>query len=1601
MMKQKSKQIDLAAPSQPTGALDLPTTTPMTGVFPVVGLVGAAGSRLALEKFFRTLPTDTGMTFVVVTRLAAKEQRLLLTALQARTDLPVLVATEGVLLENDQVYLVPSGLQPTVEQGRLHLQPIAAPAAHRRFDSFLISLAVEQGANAVALLLSGAGEDGIAGLQAIKTHGGLVAVQDPNEAAHPALPRRGVATGLADCVDKAGEVAQWLVQTRGDLANLSPSPLHQDDEFLQSLPALLAQIAGQTGHDLSHYKHSTLQRRMLRRMRNAGVSSLLQYLDLLKANVLETVALFRDCLVSVTSFFRDPDAYEMLARDCIPQLFQGKGRSDLVRVWVAGCATGEEAYSVAMQLAERAAQVNEPPRWQLFATDLDEAAIAIARRGLYPTTIAKDIAPGRIQRYFIEENGYYRVKPEIRENILFAAQDLLQDPPFSRVDLICCRNVLIYFTRPAQEKLFATFHYALNPSGYLFLGASESIDAANDLFAVLNKQCHLYQRRNITLLPPRRPPNYLIPAPSAIIESKATERPAPRPTEKPRTLEELYAAWSLRVHTPPRLLVNQNYEITHLFGGAERYLQTRDGAVTQHVLQRIHPDLRLELRAALYQAFNQRERTISRPLPVTSQQRTTVVQLQVGPVTETGFPADTVEVVLVPQENGTLPELEAPTERKVADLTLVSRLEEELLRTRERLQQIIEEYETAGQELKVSNEELQSINEELKSTTEELETSKEELQSMNEELTTVNGELTRKIEELHRANSDLLNLISSTEVGAIFLNQGLQINRFTPRATDLFNLIEGDIGRPFAHVTHRLRHGGLPALAAQVLVTNGHVEETLQRDDNRWFMLRLFPYRTVTGEYDGVVITFIDIHDLKRAESEERQRRQQQSLAELSRQALTGVDLDTFLTAVTHRVAEVLDMELCKVLELQPGGKALLLKAGIGWQEGLVGQATVSTDTGAQAGYTLQSQAPVVVRDLQTETRFSAPALLLDHDVRSGVSVTIAAIEPSMAPALTGADAYGVLGVHSRQVRAFTPYDVDYLQSVANLLAATIARRRAEAALRLEEERYRFIFNSVGVSIWEEDFTGVQALIDRLHRQGVSDLRAHLAAHPALVEQAIAAVRIYDVNQYSLAFFGATNKGQLLASLERVFVPETQAIFVEELLALAAGERTYQAETMLQTLQGAPRHVLFTITFPAAGRLDRVLVSIVDITERKAAEAEIKRLNHALKQRVDELQTLLDVAPIGIFVAHDPEGREITGNPAGARMLAIDNSVNASKSSPQGEQLPFRILQAGREVPPEDLPMQYAMRHNVTITNQEYVIVRQDGSVINLYEYAVPLHDEAGQVRGGLGIFVDITERKQAEDALHALTVTLEERIHERTMELERSNYELDQFAYVASHDLKAPLRAIINLAGWIAEDAGAQLPAASQEHLQKLHRRALRMDRLLDDLLIYSRLDRRSDAVEPVQLDRLIQDIVELLAPPPGFSITTSGALPQLTTVRAPLELVLRNLINNAVKHHHQPAQGVVTITVQETDAFVEFAIRDNGPGIDPQHHERIFGMFQTLRPRDEVEGSGMGLALVKKAVKQRKGSIRLTSAPDQGTTFFFTWPKTVSTEPPVQVNS
>ncbi|MDQ3248307.1 MAG: PAS domain-containing protein, partial [Chloroflexota bacterium] len=648
------------------------------------------------------------------------------------------------------------------------------------------------------------------------------------------------------------------------------------------------------------------------------------------------------------------------------------------------------------------------------------------------------------------------------------------------------------------------------------------------------------------------------------------------PASKPRSVEELYQAWTLRRYAPPRLLVDENYNVTHIFGNADKYLREREGAVTHNILHKVLPELRLDLRAALYHAFHHGERTDSRLLQVRMAGESCLIQLHVGPVAEPGFPHNAMEIVFEERQSATVVGL--PTGETVPtdeDYSLIARLEEELLRTRERLQMIIEDHEGANQELKTSNEELQSINEEMKSTTEELETSKEELQSMNEELVTVNHELKLKIDEISRANSDLLNLIAATDVGSIFLDQTLHIQRFTPRATDLFNLINGDIGRPFAHISYRIHRGKLAEEAARVLATLEPFEEVVQSDDERWYILRLFPYRTVDQRVDGVVITFVDISDFKRAESELQQRIQQQAVAELGRQALREGDPAALMQAATRRVAEILNLEFCHVLTSEANGERLRLTAGVGWPADVIDQ-MVNTEPDSPTWHTLRTEKPVIIEDIAQEVRFRYLPLLGEQGIVS-----------SMMVAIPGPDqVYGVLGAHSTQPRSFTDYEVAFLQGVANLIAATIARHTTEEALRRSEEQLRLITDNV----------------------------------PGLIAYVDADERYQFANRGYETWFGLTPEGVIGRPIRDVLgetVYANSQIHVQKVLA---GGRT-SFENRLTRPDGSSSDLLVTYVpqQPVAGRIPGFYVLGMDITERKAAETALRTSQQLLQGSLDAL----------------------------------------------------------------------------------------------------------------------------------------------------------------------------------------------------------------------------------------------------------------------------------------------------------------------------------------------------------------------------------------------
>jgi two-component system, chemotaxis family, CheB/CheR fusion protein len=845
----------------------------------LVGIGASAGGISALKEFFADVPSDAGLVFVVVMHLSPEYDSNLAEVLQPAVSFPVHKVDGRVRMERDHVYVIPQNRNLVVTDGHLEVTEFNQQSARRSvIDLFFRSLA-ETHPDGIGVLLSGTGTDGALGMRAIKEQGGLILAQDPKDAEYDEMPRSIIATGIVDFVLPARMLGAKVVQLRprGAAVSLDSSP-HLPEAAAEQLQRIMTQLKSRTGHDFSGYKKSTVLRRVGRRLRVTQAAGLGDYAELLRNSASEPTALLKDLLISVTSFFRDAATFEAWERTVVPALFAGASADDTLRVWVAGCATGEEAYSIAMLLHEHASRLPAPPAVQLFASDLDDDAVALAREGLYPAAIAEDVSAERLERFFRREGGYYRVSKDLREMILFATHNLLRDPPFSRLDLISCRNFLIYLEREQQERALDLFHYALREDGYLLLGSSESVDSASTRFRTVDRAHRVYQRRQggrrqhgsgLSELP--------LPLPGA--------RPAGRPrvavneVPRPSADAELHRA-VFDSYAPPSILVDDAYTILHVDGAASRYLQYPSGIPSANLQKAARPELRVELRLALFQAFEKGRSTHTRPLPLQLDGEARAVQMHVSPVID-GEGSGLALIIFLESDAGTV-QTGAVTDDTLAGH--VESVEQELDILRQRLQQTVEEADTreeelhaANEELKAANEELQSINEEYKSTLEELETSREELQSTNEELKTVNDELKLKLDELARSNDDLRNLTAATDIGTLFIDRELNIKRFTPALRNIFNIMPVDEGRPLTDLTHRLDYDTFSEDCVSVLQTLQPLEHEAGTRDGLWFLVRITPYRTGDDRIAGVVATFTDITAVRAAQedlrsSEERHR---------------------------------------------------------------------------------------------------------------------------------------------------------------------------------------------------------------------------------------------------------------------------------------------------------------------------------------------------------------------------------------------------------------------------------------------------------------------------------------------------------------------------------------------------------------------------------------------------------------------------------------------------------------------------------------------------------------------------------------------------------
>jgi two-component system, chemotaxis family, CheB/CheR fusion protein len=860
------------AGAQPAGAFSAMTERPLS----VVGIGASAGGIEAFRRFFERMPADSGLAFVVVLHLAAGRKSMLPEILARWTPMKVAEARDGDAVTANHVLVIPAGAVARLQDGILSLRYLTAEAPQATaspIDVFFNSMAAALDDDAIGVVLSGTGHDGALGLKAIKVRGGLTLAQGRNGTApeYRDMPDSAVAAGAVDLYVPVEEMPDHILaerQVRATSAGEASQPEIDVDKIRLAICDILR---SRLGHDFSQYKRQTFMRRVQRRMQVLRLSRYDDFLARLEADREQVVLLFRDLLISVTSFFRDPEAFATLERDVIPLLFKGKDAASEVRVWVPGCATGEEAYSLAILLREHMDTLSIVPKVQIFASDIDEVAIVTARAGRYPSTLLDNVSPARRSRFFTGDVDGYVVRQQIRELCTFSAHNLVRDPPFSRMDLISCRNLLIYMDNDLQDRIIPIFHYALLPQGILVLGSSETIARNERLFLRLDRSQRIFVREDA---PSELPSVYPIAAGDARPGGTGTGTGAANRVDPKAHWPRAVAFANRRVlerFASPFVVVSATGEVAHFSSHTGRFLEPAPGSPTTNLFEMARRGWSLELRSVLRRCV-ETNRPVEQQRPVVAADggQAPPVRLIVEPLPSTG--TDPLYMIVFAEVEPSRPsddrtDAAALPERNPA----IAQLERENRDLREQLQSIAEEHATAVEELRSSNEELQSVNEELQSTNEELETSREEIQSINEELNTVNVQLTAKVEQLDRSNGDLKNLFDSTKVATVFLDPFLIIRSFTPEIANIYNLIPSDVGRPLSDIVSRLTYTTLREDVQTVLQTLQPMERRVERQDgSAHYMMRILPYRSPDSRIDGSLITFVDVTSIVRAEQHQR-----------------------------------------------------------------------------------------------------------------------------------------------------------------------------------------------------------------------------------------------------------------------------------------------------------------------------------------------------------------------------------------------------------------------------------------------------------------------------------------------------------------------------------------------------------------------------------------------------------------------------------------------------------------------------------------------------------------------------------------------------------
>jgi two-component system, chemotaxis family, CheB/CheR fusion protein len=1555
-------------------------------LFPIVGIGASAGGLEAFSALLKHLPRDTGMGFVLVQHLDPVHDSALTQLLGRATSLPVHEVTNNLRVEPNHVYVIPPNTNLSITEGVLTLGPRPKTRTpNRSIDYFFEALANDRRDRAIGVILSGTASDGTLGLQAIKAEGGITFAQD-DSARYDSMPRSAVAAGSVDFVLSPEDIATELAriakhpavagalsgsstQAEGDRASATA---HDDDETAlpsgghgtpptgaetaraeadrgareligarteEGFTKILLLLRRHSSVDFSLYKSSTIQRRIIRRMVLTKHDTLERYAQFLQGNDKELAALYSDVLISVTSFFRNPEAFEVLRRKVWPALLQQRG-DEPIRVWTLGCSTGQEAYSIAMSFVEAADKSPRMRKLQVFATDLNDVLLNKARHGLYAKNIAQDLSPERLRRFFVEEEGGYRVGKALREMIVFARQNVMSDPPFSRLDIISCRNLLIYFEPGLQKKVFPVFHYALKSGGYLYLGASESIGGFTELFEPLDKKHKIYTKKAATtpafhlLARKDREPTSVSQQIRVPLQQQADEGEAAKGVRGELSPQREADRVSVNQFAPPAVLINAELQILQFRGPTAAYLEPPTGNASFDLLKMARTGLMMPLRSAINKAKKENATARKENVRIEENGKARDVNIEVIPLKNLRERCFLV-VFRDADPNGAARATSRGKRRSVhtssahapraAESRRNAALEAELAELRDYVQSIQEQHEAANEELQASNEEVQSANEELQSINEELETSKEELESANEELTTVNEEMANRHAELNRLNSDLVNIQTSAHLAIVLLGRDLTIRRFSVPAEKQLNLMASDVGRPFSHVRHNLAVSDLESFITEVIDSVRASEREVQDKDGRWCSLRVRPYLTPDNKVDGAVLVLVDINDLKRSELAIASAREYaENIIATMREPLVVLDSD---------------------LRVESVNRAFYRMFG-----------ATPSETIGRFIYELGNH------------QFDIPELR--------------ALLEEILPNSHTIDDYMVEG------------DFEHLGRRSMLLNA----RRIQSAAGSQ--------GRIVVAI--EDTTG--------HTRA-EEAQASLAAIVASSDDAIISKDLTGVitswNTGAQRLFGYSAQEAVGRPITLLIPPDRLDEEHGIIERIRRGESVDHFETVRRRKDGTLVDVSVTVS-PIRDREGAVVGASKiarDITERTTVEA-------AVRDSEERYRTLFDLGPVAVYSC-DAAGVIQKFNRRAAELWGREPALGDTDQRFCGSFKMFRP--DGRFMPHEQCPMAEVVAGTLSeARDAEVLFERPDGTQVTVVVNVRPLKNQHGEITGAINCFYDITERKQAEEALRD------------------SDRRKTEFLAMLAHELRNPLAPIlvsIEVLRRAQDGEGSDLdksqrradgPAATHDlshgidyALDVLQRQVGQMVRLVDDLLDAGRISRGKIDLrrERVELSSVVYHVVEAVRPiaegrDQELTVTLPTVPVYLDADPTRLAQIVGNLLNNACKFTDRSGHIWLTVEREEDSranraegASIRFApqvvirVRDTGIGIAPDQLEHVFDMFTQVDTSLErsLTGLGIGLTLARTLTEMHGGSVEVSSdGVGQGSEFIVRLPIAVETDTP-----